>query len=56
MLNVFQIGILLRGAMESPTSFLKVLAELILLSVLGHLRAHDDDLKRPNIMNEIHVQ
>ena len=40
MLNVFQIGILLRGAMESPTSFLKVLAEFILLGVLGHLSAH----------------
>ena len=34
---------------ESPTSFLKVLAELILLCVLGHLGAHGDDLKRPTI-------
>ena len=37
------------GAIESPTSFLKVLAELVLLGVLGHLGAHDDDLKRTNI-------
>ena len=27
---------------KPPTSFLKILAELILLSILGHLGAHGD--------------
>ena len=37
------------GAFETPTSLLKVLAELVLLGILGHLSAHGDDLKRPYI-------